>query len=187
MNEPSLRLFFALWPDPDTRAALRRLQAPLQGRLTHYADLHLTLAFLGAQPQSALPLLKEVLAHLPRSEIRVTIDKLGYFSRNRIAWAGTHASPEALLRLQQQLVAGIGEAGVQWKNEHAFKSHITLARDASPPGDIVFAPFDWRANEVALVLSENRQNGARYQVVAARRLDQDLRWPDPGEDARLGA
>lgn len=185
MNAPSMRLFLALWPDATTRGALRSLQASLTGRLTRYEDLHLTLAFLGAQPATLVPALKEVLARLPRSEIVLTVDRLGYFTRNRIAWAGTHSPPQALLDLHGTICAAINAEAVQWKNERSFAPHITLARDADAPADLVFTPFVWRACEVALVQSETGPEGARYRVLATRRLDEDVRVPDPGEDAPI--
>lgn len=187
-GESSARLFYALWPDPGTRAALIALQQQVQGRLVHRADLHLTLAFLGQQPLSALPLLKDVLAHLPPGALPLTLDRAGYFARNRIAWAGMHATPPALLELYERVKIGLAEREIAWKEDtRAYKPHITLARDAGVQQDMVFTPIEWEADEVALVLSESNPSGARYRIVASRRLNETLRVPDPGEDAPLAA
>ena len=66
--EPTLRLFLALWPDDDTRTALLAWQQaqtwPATARLTRPDDLHLTLHFMGAVPQSALTELKHALPAL---------------------------------------------------------------------------------------------------------------------------
>ena len=49
-------LFYALWPDDAVREELARLQTRLHGRLTRPPNLHLTLAFLGPQPEALQPL-----------------------------------------------------------------------------------------------------------------------------------
>lgn len=184
-SDASLRLFFALWPDLDTRNALAALQHTVSGRLIHREDLHLTLAFLGQQPESVLPVLKDVLAHLPRGEIAFTLDRVGYFARNRIVWAGAHTTPPALLDLYARLKEGLAVHAVQWKDEREYKPHITLARDAAAPLDLVFTPIVWPVRQVALVQSQSNAEGSRYRVIAIRRLDEVLRVPDPGEDAPL--
>lgn len=183
--EPSLRLFFALWPDPNTRAALAELQERVRGRMVRFEELHLTLAFLGQQPASVLPVLKEVLARLPPADIELNLDRFGYFVRNRIAWAGTHAAPPALHDLYENLKQRLAAHEVAWDEKRDFKPHITLARDAEAPGDLVFAPIVWNVREVALVCSDPQAQGPRYRIVASRRLDEQVRIPDPREDAPL--
>ena len=185
-EESSLRLFVALWPDPATRAALSALQQQVRGRLVHRADLHLTLVFLGLQPASALPAVKEALAHLPCGTLPLTLDRAGHFTRNRIAWAGTHDVPAALLVLHESLKAALTERGVQWKEDtRPFTPHITLARDAAPLQDMVFTPIPWIAREVALVASDTDATGARYRVLINRNLDEAVRIPDAGENGPL--
>lgn len=176
----SLRLFFALWPDDTTRTALMQLQAPLRGRLISYDNLHLTLAFLGQQPATLLPDLKEMLVHLTSMTATLTLDRLGYFTRNRIAWAGTHQAPDTLLQLAQELTQALARLGIRLNGPHGFKPHITLARDASLPPDIVFDPIIWRADRVALVQSTTAAEGSIYQVLASRSLDERCRLPDEG-------
>lgn len=163
----SARLFFALWPDERTRAALQKLQAGLRGRLTRPADLHITLAFLGRQPLAHLPLLENILAGLPQTELPLEIDRLGYFRRNRIAWAGTHAVPDDLRDLQATLAQALEAAGIDFDRSKDFKPHITLARDADPPPDVPFNVIIWRAGNVVLVESSSQGSGSHYRVIAA--------------------
>ena len=92
-NSDTLRLFYALWPDDATASALQKLQAPMRGRRTAYSNLHMTLAFLGNQPASLLSVLTDILMHLPSANISLTLDKLGYFPRNQIAWVGPREAP----------------------------------------------------------------------------------------------
>lgn len=176
----SLRLFFALWPDDATASGLQRLQVGMHGRLTAYANLHVTLVFLGQQPTTLLPDLKDVLAHLPRSDITLRLDHVGYFRRNRIAWVGTRHVPTTLVSLHQHLVDALQKRNVAFRMEHAFTPHVTLARDAAMPADMAFDPIVWHANRVALVKSVTTAEGSRYSIVASREIDKDARVHDEG-------
>lgn len=186
-NARSLRLFFGLWPDDATRAALMQLQAPMRGQLVPYANLHLTLAFLGQQPDSRLPMLEDILKRLPVSSITLRLDRAGYFPRNRIAWVGMHEVPQVLLTLQQELMKSLAERNIMRDTEQDFTPHITLARNASLPPDIVFAPIVWHADQIALVQSVTSSAGSQYQVLASRSLAQQV-WNtgiagEDGDDA----
>lgn len=171
----SLRLFFALWPDDATRAALMQLQASMQGRLVSYDNLHLTLSFLGHQPPDLLPVLQDMLDHLPPPAPTLRLDRIGYFTRKRIAWAGMHQVPEPLLALQEELQRALQRATVRFDDQPRFKPHVTLAREASLPADRSFTPIIWQAHQVALVQSTTHADGPAYQVLAARSLER-ARW-----------
>jgi RNA 2',3'-cyclic 3'-phosphodiesterase len=180
-HSETMRLFYALWPDNATRTTLMQLQAPLRGRIVPYENLHLTLAFLGQQPVSRLPALKEILLRLDTPASELVIDRVSYFSRNKIVWAGTHETPPGMLKLYRELTEALINQGVAFNEQHAFKPHITLARDALPPPDLAFAPLRWRAHKVALVRSDNDAQGSRYEVIASRSLDEKWRVQDvPG-------
>lgn len=168
----TLRLFFALWPDDATRTALLQLQTPIRGRIIPYGNLHLTLAFLGQQPASLIGIAKDILFHLRATPISLTLDRMGYFPRNRIAWIGAHEPPAELLQLHQELGEALRQANVTFDSAQTFKPHITLARDASLPPDISFTPIPWQADHVALVQSVTNAEGARYQVIASRSLNE---------------
>ena len=156
-NHSSIKLFFALWPDAATRATLARLQAPVVGRHTPAAKLHLTMAFLGQQPVAALPVLLDILEAVPKPfpPLRLEVDCYGYFAKPRIAWAGMSEPPAALLAMQADLMARLESAGFSAATHGAFKPHITLARDArsapdgAPPERVL-----WTVSELALVESD---------------------------------
>jgi len=178
----TVRLFFALWPDPDVRNAMSALQANMHGRQVHPQDLHLTLAFLGPQPIALLPRFEEMLARLPACELLLRLDLAGHFARNRIAWVGPHTAPPALRDLHAHIGEALDVHGVAWRGERDYKPHVTLARDASAPLDLVFTPIDWNVKEVALVESCPVESGMapggpRYRVIARRRLDEIARVP----------
>ena len=173
-RKPSLRLFFALWPDDATRARLAELQAHVHGKLTHYDNLHITLAFLGEQPADLLPVLRALLDRQPRLDIVLTLDRLGYFRRKRIAWAGPHAIPDALHELVHNLRQELTSEAVTFDQRAEFKPHATLARDADAPSDIAFDPIVWHANRIVLVQSITQADGVHYKVIA----EQEALTPD---------
>lgn len=177
-QEESLRLFYALWPDDAVRAEFMRLQTGLRGRMTRYENFHITLAFLGQQPSSVLPTLTNILEHLPKGAMTLTLDRSGYFTRNRIAWAGMHAPPDALFALHRNLVQSLAREKISFDAQSSFKPHVTLARNASPPPDMIFTPITWKADQVALVQSDMQRDGVIYRVLASRSLDADARTPD---------
>lgn len=171
-DKETMRLFYALWPDDATRAELMRVQTSMHGRLTRYEDLHITLAFLGQQPVTLLPALKEILAGLRKTAIALTLDRIGYFTTKRIAWIGMHEAPDALLVLQRELAQALVQKNISFDNRTGFKPHVTLARDASLPPDIVFTPITWQATQAALV--QSMPNGGGYHVLASRSLNEEV-------------
>ncbi|MEA5097746.1 MAG: RNA 2',3'-cyclic phosphodiesterase, partial [Burkholderiaceae bacterium] len=130
--QPRANLFYALWPDDATRAGLVKLQTQLRGRLTRQPNLHLTLAFLGPQPDALQPLLRSILTRLEFTPMTLEINRVGHFPKNRIAWAGMHETPSALAQLQRTLTQELARKGIRSDNDRAYRPHITLARDAEP-------------------------------------------------------
>ena len=169
------RIFFALWPDAATRAALLRLQPALDGRHTAVQNLHLTMAFLGMQAAEVVPQLCAILAALPGRAITLDLDKLGYFKREQIAWAGMRVVPQALLQLQDALMQSLRAAHIGVEHEPGFAPHLTphltLSRRASAPALASFKTIGWQASELALVESWMK-SGTRgdYLVRATRQL-----------------
>lgn len=170
MSEKSLRLFYALWPDEETRSRLQALQTYVRGRFTRPENLHLTLAFLGQQSADTLRLLKDILDRLPSCDITLPVDRLGYFKKSRIAWAGMHEAPKTLFDLQENLTQALEKAGVVFDKPGHFKPHITLARDAAAPSDMPFEAFVWQASQAALVESAQIKGVLTYRVLSCRSL-----------------
>lgn len=169
----SHRLFYALWPDDATRAALASLQQITSGKQTRYQNLHITLAFLGKQPASLLPTFRHILTHLPAAPMTLTIDRVSYFARNRIAWAGMHHVPQPLISLQQALVRELVQQRITFDDSTQFRPHVTLARDSKPPPDVPFMPIVWKVAHIALVKSVTHAEGAQYEVLASHWLAPD--------------
>lgn len=163
----SLRLFYAVWPDEETRAALVRLQNAVEGRKTLPRNLHMTLAFLGQQPRTLLPVLQEILMQLPDCEFMLELDRLDHFKRKRIAWAGSSRTPDALGTLQHRLVQALAQHGITFDQQAQFQPHVTLAREVLAPLDALFPVIRWRADQVALVQSVSQTDGIFYRVLSS--------------------
>jgi 2'-5' RNA ligase len=169
----SVRLFYALWPDHATRAALVRWQDHVQGRKTARENLHITLAFLGQQPTTLIPTLQAILASLPPPDMTLVLDRLGYFSRHRIAWAGIQDVPDALMALQQTLTQALAQHGIAFNDQSGFRPHVTLARDALAPADVAVEKIHWRVGELVLAQSTTDRDGTCYRVLATQESNKD--------------
>ncbi len=163
------RLFVALWPPPNLRAALLAHQAMWcwnAGASRVPPDkLHLTLHFLGAVPRERVAQVAEGLEMPFMPFLPFTLDLV----RPELWGAGLavlkpHTAPAGLL----QLHAALGQALRQLElpvESRVFSPHITLARHAAgatPPTD---APaLRWPVQGYALV--ESQAHGAgRYEVL----------------------
>ena len=163
------RLFYALWPDAATRAALAAWQASLGGKPTRPDKLHLTLAFLGQRPAAELPALLDILEQLPARPMRLAFDHASHFPKLALAWAALAQPSPALLDVRAACMQALAGQGLAPRFEHdRFTPHVTLARQAPPPAGEDVAPVAWQADE--LVLVESFKSSGDYRIVASRRL-----------------
>lgn len=163
------RLFYALWPDEATRAALAAWQASLGGKPTRADKLHLTLAFLGQRPASEAPALLRILEDMPARAMALTFDHVGHFPRLAIAWAGLAQPSPALQALRAACMQALAEQALAPRFEHdRFTPHVTLARQAPPPTAPARPAIVWQASE--LVLVESLKSSGDYRILASRRL-----------------
>jgi 2'-5' RNA ligase len=164
-----LRLFFALWPDPPLRAALAATAAALRrscgGRPPPARNLHLTLAFLGEVAPSRLPELVALAAGIPLRPFTLTLDRTGWWPRQRLVWAGARECPAELEALAGKLAGALRTAG--FRSEHRpFVPHVTLLRDAqrAPPQNPLQLP-SWKVEGFVLACSGPSAHGVAYRIV----------------------
>jgi len=161
-----MRLFLALWPQPDVRAAIaavgRLIAWPPRARPTTHAKLHATLHFLGDVDDSRLPALRSALGvSTPLFDLR--LDQLQ-------AWPGgllvlcPSSVPSTLMCLHADLANRLSAEGLSVE-ARPFRPHVTLARRApnagAPPS---FPPVHWPVQGHALVCSTP---DGRYAVLQA--------------------
>ena len=159
---PGSRYFFALWPPPETAAALETWAKPLEGRTTPRANIHLTLAFLGdVDPENSCAAARGVQG----SAHEIPMDTAKYWKHNRIVWAGPRRTPPALQALVEALHALLERAGYALERR-PFAAHVTLARNAPPPRELPALPqVEWPVRELTLVRSTLSPGGSSYEVV----------------------
>jgi 2'-5' RNA ligase len=174
-----IRAFLAL-PLPDEVLSALRVQQfllPLPKK-TDPDGFHLTLVFLGEQPEPVLE-----AAHERFSEIRVppfplSLKSLGLFGgpKPRAAWAGV-ATSEPLIRLQAKLDHAARSAGIETESRR-FHPHVTLGR-FHPPGSeetfrleraiaagSTFTTPDWQVDHYVLYESRQTKQGSVYSELA---------------------
>lgn len=173
MAPESKRLFFALWPDPPAADALHRLAERLHGvyggRPMRRDTLHLTLAFLGDVAVDRIAALCEVAAAISAEPFRLDLDRLGYWSGNRVLWAGCSTPPDALRRLAETLQSDLRAAGFSLERR-PFAAHVTLLRKARC--DVLPAEhpvIGWTAEQWGLVESAAADGVPHYLPLQ--------RWP----------
>jgi 2'-5' RNA ligase len=164
------RVFFALWPDDATRAAIfRATRAAVQaggGRPIAKGRLHLTVFFLGELTAAGLAVARAV----PPIEVGpfdLTLDALGVWPESRTLWLAPHDAPDALGALEATLSQRLGERGFR-VDDRTYRPHVTLAR-RSRPIEAAVEPVHWRVEDLALVESFPDGRNVHYEVLE--------RWP----------
>jgi len=173
------RVFFALWPDAGACAALdvlaRNCAAQTGGRAPPAENLHLTLAFIGnVTEEGRARLLREIgpIAAAAVPPFTMTLDRIGAFHKQGIAWAGPSSPDASLERLAHTLGDELAAAGFELERR-AFHPHVTLVRrgrtrllDASRAGTALAAPIVWSVARMTLAVSQQARGGSRYLALA---------------------
>lgn len=162
-----MRLFFALWPPPDTAKALANWAEEVArgagGKPVTAEKIHLTLAFLGeADSENAIAAAGQVRCEA----FKLPIETSQYWKHNRIVWAGPERTPDPLERLVQALQFELFRAGYILERR-PFAAHVTLLRKARAPETLADLPaVAWAVSEFVLVQSRTSREGAAYLPVA---------------------
>jgi RNA 2',3'-cyclic 3'-phosphodiesterase len=175
-----MRLFFAVELPPEVQQALGRLRMP-DVRDYRWVDpslIHLTLAFLGEQPEAALPALEAIAAEAARAvgPFELRLGQVGSFGPKRaprVLWVGLEGDLDALGRLHAALAAGLRHGGYPVE-DRPFAPHITLARRREsagrdplpgwPPSSPPARTF--RVAALSLMHSRLGHGGPRYAALA---------------------
>ncbi|MFE7640080.1 RNA 2',3'-cyclic phosphodiesterase [Kitasatospora sp. NPDC057518] len=182
----TLRVFVALAPPDDAKDELARALRPTYAgyprlRWNRIEDWHITLAFLGEQSSTAVPLLRSALAAAApsRPALRLGLRGGGYFDQ-RLLWTGIDGDLEGLHRLAADVRDLVRSCGIDFR-ERPLNPHLTLAR--SRRDDSVSVPLaaagltgfvgrPWRTERLHLVGSNiGRGPGPiHYRDIEAWRL-----------------
>jgi 2'-5' RNA ligase len=193
MSEPTRRVFFALWPNEEVRAALahatHKAVRASGGRPVPTHNLHATLLFLGSVAESCLADLIAVGSLVASaSEVRASAPEL-VFERIEF-WAKAHVlvattavpaggpAHAVAVALADMLLRETSRLGLT-PDLKPFRAHVTLARRVVR----VSRSFDmravhWALNGFALVESRTAPEGSQYSVLESFALN--------GSTARIG-
>jgi 2'-5' RNA ligase len=174
MAEPSRRLFFALWPDAPTRAALAAAALAVAGRRVRRIpahNLHLTLAFAGNVHASIQACLEAGADSVRLPGFELCIDHCGHFARPRMQWLGPVHTPAGLWELAGALRRVLADCGLE-PEVPAFQAHVSIVRKRSRPLPArPFEPVHWSVGAFSLVESAASADGVQYLPIRAWKLE----------------
>ncbi|MEU9031088.1 RNA 2',3'-cyclic phosphodiesterase [Streptomyces sp. NPDC048383] len=129
----TVRIFVALAPPDEAKDELARALCPAyeaypRVRWNRIEDWHVTLAFLGELPVTAVPLLRPPLAELAarRAPVRLALRGGGHFD-DRVLWSGIDGDLDGLHLLASEVRAVVKECGIPFA-DRPLRPHLTLAR-----------------------------------------------------------
>ncbi|PBC67636.1 2'-5' RNA ligase [Streptomyces sp. TLI_235] len=190
----TLRVFVALAPPDDAKDELARALQPAYARYprlrwNRIEDWHITLAFLGELPSTAVPLLRSVLAGRAASHpaLQLVLRGGGHFDE-RLLWSGIDGDLEGLHLLAADVRDLVRSCGIEF-SDRPLRPHLTLARSrrddpTSVPqaaaGLTGFVGRPWRTERLHLVGSNiGRGPGPiRYRDIEAWRFGAEVRAGD---------
>lgn len=167
------RCFIALAPDTPSRDALAALDVPPNARRVPYAQLHLTVAFIGAMSFAQGEALAQRLADHAVSVPPASVTKIECWpsrAQPRLIVA-VLAMSDAFTALDWRVRSSMGEVGLSL-DARAFRPHVTLARfvrdaqDAASAGHSGALP-SLRFTSLVLYSSTLAKQGARYEALAS--------------------
>ena len=184
-----MRLFVAINLSPEIRRGVLDATGPLRERAPDLswmdeARLHLTLKFLGEQPDERLGEIKDVLASVAGRHRELVMDIGGVgafpnFRRARVVWIGIAQEPRLEL-LHHDVEVACESIGFEVEGR-PFRPHLTLARVKTPISDErarelsrLAKRTDYRSDfivrSVDLMRSELSANGSTYTTLVSAAL-----------------
>jgi 2'-5' RNA ligase len=168
-----LRLFFALWPEAQTRerfaSAAAALRLTERARLVPQQNYHLTLAFVGEVASSQVAMLQQIGSGQRAAACTITMDAYEYWPEPQVVVAVARQPPTPLAELWKHLRRDLALHPAVPKLHHvqpSLRAHVTLARKvAQAPVLQAMSPFDWSARSFSLVRSDTSGTHAVYTVV----------------------
>ncbi len=170
------RLFFALWPDDNTRQVLQQINTalPLSSRQRIPAEnWHVTLVFIGNVNEALVPNIIAIATSIRMPAITLVFDQLVYWSRPKVLCLTCSQPTLAAANLVTQLSTPLAALGLTL-DTRPYCPHVTLARHIRDESTAVFEPIIWNANQFALVESVNSSSGVIYRPLQFWQLDRPI-------------
>jgi 2'-5' RNA ligase len=165
------RLFVALPLPGDARERLtawqhRELEG-VEARIVPPANLHVTVAFLGARPASEVDAVLEVLRTAAAAARRPALEPVRYRETRSVAMVVLDDEAGRAARLAGAVEEGLERLGIYERERREWLPHVTVLRFRRPPRLAPPLPELGRVSpsEVALYHSVLRPTGAQYEIV----------------------
>ena len=187
-----MRLFLAINLPAERRASVAEATAPLRDaapdlRWVKPELLHLTVKFLGEQPEAMVPRLAATMRETAARHraMDLTLSGVGAFPnfrRPRVVWVGVDASPRLELLFHDTELA-CERLGFPLEGQ-VFRPHVTIGRVRPATAPASLAPLARAASAVQLqetafvetldlMMSQSGERGPRYTVLDAAPLRGD--------------
>lgn len=135
-----MRLFLALDIDDDIRERITRFVDGVRNfapdaRWMQPESLHVTLKFIGEQPESVMENIKRAMATVSAGTTQIDFRGYGFFPTSksaRVFWIGMNSGPE-LVALAAAIDDTMPSLGIP-KEDRPFSPHLTLARGRGASG-----------------------------------------------------
>ncbi|MCQ8102556.1 RNA 2',3'-cyclic phosphodiesterase [Methylomonas sp. SURF-2] len=160
------RLFFALWPDEETRRQCHRLSQALShaGKPVAADNLHVTLVFLGNIDRAEQEALAQAAASLPVQAMELKFDRLCFWKKPAVLCLAAGQCPPPVSTLVAELSLRAERLGIGL-DKRPYRPHVTLARKAKNLPDMTFEPIVWRARGFGLLESVATPAGVEYRLI----------------------
>jgi len=161
------RLFFALWPNNETRKQIDKINQSISSeglKRVKCENLHVTLVFLGNVDAESEAMIRQCMKNISAQPFTIQFDQLSFWRKPRILCLTTQQYDQQLLVLVDALKRELEQCGMVME-DRPYKPHITLARKALRLIDMDIKPIKWQAHSFCLVESLSAPDGVHYQVL----------------------
>ena len=186
-------LFFALWPNQDTRVRIAGAADQLfqrfhpGGRRFDPRLYHLTLHYLGAHvPESIIRTAQDAAAEVSASRFTLTLDQAGGFGQLKSIpwWLGPRETPAELRQLWRGLRDALRGRSIIPQAHSSLKPHVTVTYNANQI--LASTPVDavrWEVDRFVLLHGAQVNGEATYEVIGTWPLALNT-MPKPGPAQR---
>jgi 2'-5' RNA ligase len=131
----------------------------------HPQDLHITLQFLGPVAPAQQACIAEAARSISAEPFELEIDRIDFWARPRIAWAGPEEVPRPLRRLVKALGRNLQKCGFE-PEKRPYKPHVTLLRKTTPVATMKLTePIHWPVDHFVLVESQPNGDPPHYRPI----------------------
>ncbi|MDR8525127.1 RNA 2',3'-cyclic phosphodiesterase [Shewanella fidelis] len=173
MTTTSKRIFlgFSLTEQQTSSVVAIQQQLPPEVRLVPAANLHMTLAFLGAATTKQMQDLIFQVDQLNKPQFSVTLDKIAHWQKPKILCLNGAATDVNLLKLAADAQSIAAKLELHC-SEYSYNPHVTLSRKAKQAIEVVnYQPITLQPTKLQLFESYPGKNGVEYPSLHQWQLD----------------